>query len=133
MNFVKDAGNPKKEEIQALLDHVHELISHDELIIVPRKKNYDFIVYYNLVNPDNVYEILKKLTVNHFCECQKSSEQEYAGELLYIFRIVENLIDFEGDSEDVEIYIKFGKYKMAAVADISFHGAEYDMTLYNWS
>ena len=84
------------------------------------------------MNPNSVYEILRKLTVNHFCKCQVSTEPEYAGELLYIFRIVEYLMDFEGDSEDVEIYVKFGKYKTAKIADISFHGAEYDMILYDW-
>lgn len=132
MNFVNDINNPKKEEIQALLDYVNELIDNEELIIEPRQKNLDFIINYNLVNPDSVYAILKKLTVNHFCECQISTEPEYAGELLYIFRIIENLMDFEGDEEDVEIFVKFGKYKKAKIADISFHGSEYDMTLYNW-
>lgn len=132
MNFVKDINNPKRKEIQALLDYVNELIDREELIIVPRKKNHDFLINYNLINPDSVYKILKKITVDHFCECQISTEPEYAGELLYIFKIIENLMDFEGDSEDVEIYVKFGKYKRAKIADISFHGAEYNMTLYNW-
>ena len=132
MNFVTDINNPKQEEIQALLDYVNELMEKEELIIVPRKKNNDFIINYNLVKPNDVYKILKKLTVNHFCKCQISEEAEYAGELLYIFKIVENLMDFEGDTEDVEIYVKFGKYKTAKIADISFHGADYEMTLYEW-
>lgn len=100
--------------------------------IVPRKKNTDFLIHYNLIEPDSVYEIINKLTTNEFCECKLSDDPEYIGEIIYIFRIIENLIDFQGDEEDVEIYIKFGRYKMAKIADISFHDAEYKLTLYDW-
>ncbi len=41
-------------------------------------------------------------------------------------------MDFEQDEEDVEIYVKFGRYKEAKIADISFHDAEHILTLYQW-
>lgn len=132
MTFVQDYQNPKKDEIRALLDYIRQLISNHELRIVPRRKNQDFLIRYNLVEPDSIYIILNKLTVNHFCECQLSTDPEYYGEILYIFRIVEYLMDFEQDEEDVEIYVKFGRYKEAKIADISFHDAEHILTLYHW-
>ena len=100
---------------------------------MPLWKNINFFIEYGLDEVEDRYKIIEKLNVNNFCECQIGKNPEILGEILYVFRTVEQLIDLSGFEEDVEIFIKFGKDKAQNdFVIISFHDAEYDMKLYNW-
>lgn len=112
--------------IEEYLEIIKRLINENDkklIIAVNRDKNLKFMIKYSL-NKSIVKEMLNKLTENDFREKVINKKEKYKDEELYIFSIKEELVDFSGNINSVEIYIKFN-LKDDLVYLISFHEAEY--------
>lgn len=69
-----------------------------------RKDNKNFVEKYNL-NTKDIEKIFFSLDYKDFCYAVDNEKEEYSHETLYIFSI-ERELNYFGDYEDVNIYIK---------------------------
>lgn len=132
MNIVNDLDNPTKEEIQLLLECVKKSVNDGNFVVLPRTNNKNFFADYNLEPDYIVPEIISELTIQNFCKCELSDNENHQGEIIYIFRSEKELTDIEEYTEIVEIYIKFTYEGEERIIFISFHDAKNDMYPYKW-
>lgn len=88
-----------------------------------RSKNLDFINNYNL-NYAKQKDILLKIEPEDFCHTLKNTKSGYEHEILYVFCPQMSLFNFDGEEEQLGIYIKFNIIEYDAgtkVITISFH------------
>src|SRR5471030_2650039 len=75
-----------------------------------RKKNKSFMRKYKLKEKD-IDDLMKSLTVKDFCYAVDEENRNFSDERLYIF-CKEKELDYFGNIENIDIYIKLKKHKL---------------------
>jgi len=118
--------NYSRDQIEAVLHTIHDCVTRGHFGIAQnenRKENLDFIQNYNL-NYARQKDILLKIEPEDFCHTLKNTKIGYEHEILYVFCPQMALFNFEGEEEQVDIYIKLNIVKYDAgtrIITISFH------------
>lgn len=100
--------NYSREQIENILTAIKDCVKADRFIISKndnRQENIDFINDYSL-NRRRQKAILLNLKTEDFCHSLRNTKIGYEHEILYVFCPQIILLNFNGDEELVEIYIK---------------------------
>ena len=101
--------NYTKQQINGILREIKSLVKIDRWTLSTkypeRKKNIDFQIGY-CMNEKLYTGIINDLCAENFCYSIKNDNPNYPDDDLYIFSIQKELMNFQGDFEDIEIYIK---------------------------
>ena len=111
-------------EIYEYLNVVKELIKNENNLILSlnRDKNLNFAIKYNLKKKD-IIQIINKLTVKDFIEKVNNEHEDYKNEVLYVFTKNVDLVNVTGNTNNIDLYIKFNLLKKVIL--VSFNEAEH--------
>ncbi|MBV1758774.1 MAG: hypothetical protein KMY55_13165 [Dethiosulfatibacter sp.] len=132
-------ANPQKfvnfsqDDIKNYLDKLRKCVLEGRYSIAKnenRQENMDFIEDYK-INTKKELEILLGLQFDDFCYAVENEKIEYAHEMLFVF-CKQHILDFWGDLENVDIYIKVNMIAMRngdpRAFIVSFHKKNFKIT-----
>lgn len=111
--------NYTENEKNNLLVNMKAKVSADKFVITPREKNKKFLRTFDL-NNSKVKDILLSLSINEF-QYKMIGEQ---GDLLDVYKIEKELVNFHGEKKKISIYIKYLDELESNLEIISFHEDE---------
>ena len=131
--------NPQKfvnfspDDIKHYLDMLRKCVLEGRYSIARnenRQENMNFIEDYK-INSKREKEILLGLQFDDFCYAVENEKIDYAHEILYVF-CKQHELDFWGELENVEIYIKVNMIEMRngdpRAFIVSFHKRNFEIT-----
>lgn len=115
-----------KVQIDEVLEIIQECIRNRNYSISMnenRQENMNFVNNYRLTS-EKQRDLLLRIQTEDFCHSVQNTKKGFEHEVLYVFCPQEELIDFNGVEELVDIYIKFNIIQIDTkdrVVTISFH------------
>lgn len=128
--MIHKRGGPNGNSIEvqlktSIVEKVVQSINKNNFIISPRIKNKQFMRKFRL-KPSAIRKILLDLDYSSFVKIDDDrNKDEYGEGPIIVFLINKTLINFNGESEKVKIYIKIKLLENEIIPIISFHEAEF--------